>query len=65
MKTGWMGWVHFVAMFFWINLGLKFVRLRMFYWPMNCSYHGYSAYTTIQTAVSLQRIDIHICSPWA
>ena len=45
MKTGWMGSVDFVAMFFWINLEFKILILRMFYWPMNRRYLEHSAYT--------------------
>lgn len=55
-----MGSMDFVAMVFWINIGLKVILLRIIYWPMNCRYHGYSAYAAIQTVVSLQRTDIHI-----
>jgi hypothetical protein len=34
-----------VSFFFIINLGLKIVRLRTLYWPMNCRYRGYGAHT--------------------
>jgi hypothetical protein len=33
------------VLFFIINLGLKIVRLRTLYWPMNCRYRGYGAHT--------------------